>query len=119
MYALLGGDHAGDCFLLSLLFHGSCAAALAALWCWVCRKHWENHTRKTLNQLLVEMDGFEANEVSDCISCGWYQLTPGEYSSKSVAFLVEMITVKTWFNSNSTQQNQQEVNAQSLVLSLM
>ncbi len=23
------------------------------------RKHWENHTRKTLNQLLVEMDGFE------------------------------------------------------------
>ncbi|KXZ49119.1 hypothetical protein GPECTOR_23g49 [Gonium pectorale] len=26
------------------------------------RKHWENHTRKTLNQLLVEMDGFEASE---------------------------------------------------------
>jgi ATP-dependent metalloprotease len=23
------------------------------------RKAWENHTRKTLNQLLVEMDGFE------------------------------------------------------------
>lgn len=23
------------------------------------RKSWENHTRKTLNQLLVEMDGFE------------------------------------------------------------
>lgn len=26
------------------------------------RKHWENHARKTLNQLLVEMDGFEASE---------------------------------------------------------
>ncbi|GMH32468.1 hypothetical protein BSKO_00302 [Bryopsis sp. KO-2023] len=26
------------------------------------RKHWENQTRKTLNQLLVEMDGFEVNE---------------------------------------------------------
>ncbi|CAD7694727.1 unnamed protein product [Ostreobium quekettii] len=26
------------------------------------RKHWENQTRKTLNQLLTEMDGFEVNE---------------------------------------------------------
>lgn len=26
------------------------------------RKQWENHTRKTLNQLLTEMDGFDANE---------------------------------------------------------
>ena len=26
------------------------------------RNSWENNTRKTLNQLLTEMDGFEANE---------------------------------------------------------
>ena len=26
------------------------------------RKQWDNHTRKTLNQLLTEMDGFEDNE---------------------------------------------------------
>jgi ATP-dependent metalloprotease len=26
------------------------------------RKQWESHTKKTLNQMLVEMDGFEANE---------------------------------------------------------
>lgn len=28
------------------------------------RKQWEGHTKKTLHQLLVEMDGFEQNEVS-------------------------------------------------------
>ena len=27
------------------------------------RKQWEGHTKKTLHQLLVEMDGFESNEV--------------------------------------------------------
>jgi ATP-dependent Zn protease len=27
------------------------------------RKQWEGHTKKTLHQLLVEMDGFEQNEV--------------------------------------------------------
>jgi ATP-dependent metalloprotease len=26
------------------------------------RKQWEGHTKKTLHQLLVEMDGFEQNE---------------------------------------------------------
>ena len=32
------------------------------------RKHWENHTRKTLNQLLVEMDGFEVRVcVCKCV----------------------------------------------------
>lgn len=26
------------------------------------RKQWENHSRSVLNQMLIEMDGFEANE---------------------------------------------------------
>ena len=34
------------------------------------RKQWEGHTKKTLNQLLVEMDGFDANEVCFCLISG-------------------------------------------------
>ncbi len=26
------------------------------------RKQWENHSRSVLNQMLIEMDGFESNE---------------------------------------------------------
>ncbi len=35
------------------------------------RKHWENHTRKTLNQLLVEMDGFEVGVCLTWVCRGW------------------------------------------------
>lgn len=37
------------------------------------RKQWEGHTKKTLHQLLVEMDGFEQNEVSlSGLSCNLF-----------------------------------------------
>ena len=40
------------------------------------RKQWEGHTKKTLHQLLVEMDGFEQNEVvslmRDSVPCVYF-----------------------------------------------
>ena len=40
------------------------------------RKQWEGHTKKTLHQLLVEMDGFESNEVW-ILLCFLYALFAG------------------------------------------
>lgn len=41
------------------------------------RKQWDNnHSKKTLNQLLTEMDGFEVCMCLYHVSCSWYAQTP-------------------------------------------